>query len=805
MKNKLFISLLMFLCFNILKAELVNISKITELLSVESLGLQGTIKNIKMAPFNKDLISFELWDENNEGASLYLYNRSNSKVLKIESAQILNSKKKVRRPKDYNVYWHPDENWFVFNGNAGNNTNIYICRIADNALNNKFAVKGSVVNFKEKLDDDGKKPKAVYSEPAFSSDGQTIVFVRKLALKGETAVLCRSTDFESAKEKKFDELSFEIIAKKEFDISNPLPSPKAGSNLIAFCANQNKISKKNKDPYLNYSINVINSDSKEEVEVNSCDGFSVYSHFWNNSGEYLYYYKALPREKTSQEDLNDKSNVLNLYATKIIQSGSKVISIPQSNQKTDVILENVSDRGFIAIDDANLLVPMYSEGLYSIVAVNLDLWRNKEKSYHEIVELKYPAYYPQYLNNELFYVNYKTTSDENFIDMISSAQIKLSFPSGSKTPPPPIATAKPAVKKSRTDENTVSLNADKNKTTNNQSVIPIQPAAKLPETAVVPPIQPATTKTALKTPSTDLLPLVTGVLQTNRQLTLQEIFAKLNIPIDDKAAIAQISQILRENADITTSGTKRFFSLKKSDLTNQTAENTDSDTELQKVDKELQFLKDRNKQITADLETSTKEKAVLVKSEAEYLDEKNKKQSEIKSLELTTANIREAGSNQLAILSAQKQGLDTELQNNSLELTRTYDEITAARNELKNFESILGSSKQSLPKLVAAIENLKKDKQTAQDNALAAEQKAMEEEAAKNRLETEAKAKIEADKIAKVKAEEAIQTAKKDSLEDEYAEEVEDEYTEETDEDETAVETPVVTPKAQPASIKKRR
>jgi len=785
MKNKLLISLLLVLCFNILKAELVNISKITELLSVESLGLQGTIKNIKMAPFNKDLISFELWDENNEGASLYLYNRSNTKVLKIESELILNSKKKVKRPKDFNLYWHPTENWFVFNGNAGNNTNVYICRIADNALNNKFAVKGSVVNFTEKLDYVDKKPKVVYSEPTFSSDGQTIFFIRKLGQKGETAVLCKSTDFESAKEKKFEDLPFEIVAKKEFDISNPLPSPKIGSNLIAFCANQNKISKKDKDPYIEYSINVINSDSKEEVEVNNCDGFSVYSLFWNSNGDYLYYYKALPREKTSQEDLNDKSNVLNLYATKIIQSGNKVISIPQSNQKTDVILENVSDRGFIAVDEANLLVPMYSEGLYSIVAVNLDLWRNKEKSYHEIVELKYPAYYPQYLNNELFYVNYKTTTDDNYIDMISSAQVKLNFPANNKTSTPPIVTEKPVIKKSRSDENTVAVNSsDKIKTINSQ---------------------PAATTTAGTTTPADLLSQVIGVLQENEQLTLREIFYKLNIQINNKEAIAQISQILRDNAEPTTLGTKRVFSLKKSQQANQTAESTASDTELQKLNKDLQTLKDRNMQITADLETSTKEKALIEKSQAEYSSVKSNKQSEIKSLELTTANIREAGSNQIAILTAQKQGLETKLQNNSLELTKTYDDVTAAQNELKNFESILESSKQSLPKLASTIDKLKKDKQTAQDNAVAAEQKAMEEEAAKNRLEAEANAKIEADKIATAKAEKNVQASKKKTTEDEYDEEVEDEYTEETGEDDTALGTPAVTPKAQPTSIKKRR
>lgn len=801
MKSKLLICLLSILCFSTLGAELVNISEITELLSVETLDQQGTIKNIKMAPFNKDLISFELWNENNDGVALYLFNRSKKKVLKIESATILNSKKRVPRPKDYNFYWHPTENWFLFNGNAGNRMNLYACRIADEALNNKFALKGSIINFKEMedKDDEDKKLRAAYSEPTFSSDGQTIFFIRKVLKKGETATLCKSMDFDSAKENKFEDISFEVIAKKNFDISNPLPSPKSGSNLVAFCANQNKLTKKDKDPYLDYSINVINADTKDEVEVNNCDGFSVYSLFWNKNGDFLYYYKAIPREKTSQEDLNNKFNVLNLYATKIIQSGNKVISIPQSNQKTDVILENVSDRGLVAVDDANLLVPVFNESLYSIVAINLDHWRNKLDSYHEIVELKYPAYYPQYINNELVYVNYKTTSDDNFIDMISTAKVKLNFPSGSKTTAAPPIASQPVINKSRNEEKNIVAKTDTNKEIPQQQITPPVTVVKPPET-----VTPQATNS-----NQDFLPAVMAVLKNNSQLTLQEIFAKLNIPIDNKDAIAKISLILRENAEISTLGTKRFFSLKKPDAAPTVAENLNA-AELLKLNAELKSLQDRNVILSTELELNNKDKASQIQSETDYTAEKNKKLAEIKSLEQTNNNIREAGSNQIAILSAQLEGLNADLQTNSLELTKTYDEIALSQNSIKEMESTIVTSNQNLPKLQSAIENLKKEQRTAQDNAIAAEQKAMEEEAAKAKLEAEttaqAEAKMKAEQIAKAKAEEeAVKSAKQKALDSEYTEEVEDEYTDETEDDVTVSEPVTPPPKAQPASIKKRR
>jgi len=411
----------------------ITVNDIQEILNNQNPQIIGLIQNLQVAPFNPDLVSFEVTTENDLTVKLFLYNLKTNNVFQVESEKFSGGSKAKRKYylKDQGLQWHPYKNWFVFYGNSLANTdNIYICRVVVPELINNFAVNG----YRVKLAEDVKKVKSFCIDPAFDMTGDNIYFARKYSLRDKSAKYDRSynltviNDIFKYRDLKFKDVEFKTLVEKKFDQIKPVCSP-ADKDLIAYISYKNQ-KKKGEEWYHEYSLNIYNLATSEIITVDNMDGYHYYSFKWSYTGSHLFYFKALSLLRTPQNFIDDKINQVNLHFVKISKTASKFEALIQTNAKSDILVEDIvpNENSISFINENNLLVAKY-DPYASVFIVDINMWRDADKNSVKKVQFdkEFDTDYPKILGSELYFVGTTYLKNKTISAVYrSNAALKLS-------------------------------------------------------------------------------------------------------------------------------------------------------------------------------------------------------------------------------------------------------------------------------------------------------------------------------------------------------------------------------------------
>jgi len=396
---------------SIVTASEITVNDVQEVINGQNLKIEGYINNLQAAPFNTELMSFEVTNDKDPSIKLYLLNVKTKNIFQVESSSYTADTKGKKKyySKDRGVQWHPYKNWFVFYGNGlSNRDQLFICRVVVPELINNFAVNG----YRIRLNENSKEEKSYCIEPCFDMTGDNIYFSRKVQLRDKRAKYNKSynityiNDVFKYRDFKFKDVQFETVLDKRFDQVKPLCSP-SDKNLVAYISKKNQ-PKKGEDYYAEYSINVYNSATSEVVSVDNMDGYYEYPFRWSSTGNQIFYFKALSLLRTPQKFIDDKVNQVNLHFAKITSSATKTEVFIQTNPKTDILIEDVvaKDNSISFINENNIMLAKW-DPYETIYLIDINLWRNLDKKYAQKIQFNkdFDTQYPILIGNEMYFVS----------------------------------------------------------------------------------------------------------------------------------------------------------------------------------------------------------------------------------------------------------------------------------------------------------------------------------------------------------------------------------------------------------------
>lgn len=418
---------------SVLTASEITVNDVQEIINGQSLKIEGYISNLQAAPFNTELMSFEVTNDKDPSIKLYLLNVKTKNIFQVESSSYTAETKGKKKyyPKDRGVQWHPYKNWFVFYGNGlSNRDQLFICRVVVPELINNFAVNG----YRIRLNENSKEEKSFCIDPCFDMTGDNIYFSRRVQLRDKKAKYNKSYNITLVKDVfqyrdfKFKDVEFKTVLDKRFDQVKPLCSP-SDKNLVAYISKKNQ-PKKGEDYYAEYSINVYNSATSEVVTVDNMDGYYEYPFKWSSTGNQIFYFKALSLLRTPQKFIDDKVNQVNLHFAKINSSSTKTEVFIQTNPKTDILLEDVvaKDNSITFINENNIMLSKW-DPYETIYLVDINLWKNSDRKYAQKIQFNqdFDTQYPILNGTDLYYVSVVFIKNSPVPSVnVSSVSIKLS-------------------------------------------------------------------------------------------------------------------------------------------------------------------------------------------------------------------------------------------------------------------------------------------------------------------------------------------------------------------------------------------
>lgn len=386
-------------------ASLIDVDNLKKIIDNSNSKLKGEIQAIQTAPYNSDIISFEV--KTKKKISLFLYNMSNKRLFQIKSFDILSEikrTKKVKKPKDTGIVWHPTENYFVFTGNAyKGRSQLFVCEILNDEFINKFAVKGYIVRLREK-----KGIRYYCKFPSFDKNGKNLYFSRKKRGKGEKYSICVIKDFLNNKSNKFRKIEYDILIKGRYDQLTPVCSSQ-DNNIFAYVSFQNKEVRGDKNYYAKYTLNIYNVEEEESYLVDNLDGYKTYPFMWSKDGNSLFYFKAVELFNTPQELIDYRQNQIDLYAARVKKDGDKYLVESQSNGETKIVVDNARAKyGSVAfVDDHNFILGRYnSENYIDLVNINFTVWKEGGKNYLTQFDLDGEFDYPVIFDDQILFIKY---------------------------------------------------------------------------------------------------------------------------------------------------------------------------------------------------------------------------------------------------------------------------------------------------------------------------------------------------------------------------------------------------------------
>ncbi|MCK5759754.1 MAG: hypothetical protein KAH33_00570 [Candidatus Delongbacteria bacterium] len=407
---------------------LTNLEAIENLISSEDSEIKGTINNLQSAPFNENIISFEvkfasdMGFEDDKTVKLFLYNVSTKKLLRIESSKIGSDTSEENKfyTKDRSLSWHPTKNWFVFNGNGfKKRENLYICEIKDTEFNDQGSVKGYMISLYNQRNE-----RSYCMYPSFNSSGKDLYFSRQLKKKNKKAKYNKSyslamiSDVFENKSENFKKINFRILSEEKFDQFRITCSPN-DPNLVAYISYKHKIRDLD-NSYVKYQLNIYDKRSKTFITINDLDGFKDYSFQWSNNGEYIFYNKAVSLDQTDKSFIKDKINKINLYYSKILNENGKLSFEVQNNDSTSILLEDVPDKNFAIafLNDTQILVSKYAP-YNSLCIVDLQKWKNGVEPYYEKLDFLNDTDSPALARDKMFYIEYEYPEEKTIVSVKS--------------------------------------------------------------------------------------------------------------------------------------------------------------------------------------------------------------------------------------------------------------------------------------------------------------------------------------------------------------------------------------------------
>ncbi len=407
--------LLLFLLAFSLFGESLTINNIQKVLAennfrIENEELEGEIKNLQIAPFDNNLISFEVQvstQRKKEESYIVLYNLKNKKSFKIASKDYLPKKDTYgqRHFVDQDVAWHPTKNWFLFYGNSyKKRKSLFACKILNSELLNNYAVEVYRLKIEEQA-----RGKRYYRNPCFDKDGNNLYFSRNtyFSRSNKTSYnICRVGNMNSILETKNFEVQCEQVLDDKFDQFHPMPSP-VNSSFVAYISFRNTKKRGQRNYYPEYSLNVINVETKEIFVLDKLDGYAKegYPFKWSNFNMDILYFKAIEIYKTPQDLVNDKLNILDAYA---IHFNDK-----RNYFKPQLLLEDVRAlwNGIGFLDQNHALISKYNEignGFHLVNTIT-----NESFKVERPLEADYPIVYN---NNKICFLNYDYIEASNSYD-----------------------------------------------------------------------------------------------------------------------------------------------------------------------------------------------------------------------------------------------------------------------------------------------------------------------------------------------------------------------------------------------------
>jgi len=419
-----------------LNASEITVKSVAEILSgeMEQIG-GGFIQNLQVAPFDNNLVSFEVTYDNDPTIKLFLFNMETKNIFQVSSEAYAGGTSKTRKRyyiKDIGLQWHPYKNWFVFYGNGmADREQIYICRVVVPELINNYAVNG----YRIRLDENTKQEKSYLIDPTFDVTGDGLVFSRRLIKRDKKARYNRSynitmiKDIFSYKDSKFRDVEFKTVLDKKYHQLTPLCSP-SDKDLVAFISYKNQ-EKRGEEYYHEYSISVLNLSTSEVTVVDNLDGYRNYPYRWSNTGSQIFYMKALSLLRTPQSFIDDKMNQVNLHFARIEKKSNRLSVFLQTNPKTDILVNDivVTRNSLFLINDNNLILPKWHTNIPSLYLVDINMWRSSDKNYAQMIDFNkdIDTDFPILIDDELYYVATSYSKSKALSSIyVSEVDIKLS-------------------------------------------------------------------------------------------------------------------------------------------------------------------------------------------------------------------------------------------------------------------------------------------------------------------------------------------------------------------------------------------
>jgi hypothetical protein len=357
--------------------------KSEELLGGDDPEIKGYISNLQQAPFNENIISFEVTSAGTEAVKLYLYNIESQFLVHISPIEDYeNSIRMIPYPvRDRGVSWHPSKNRFVFYSNGHDNREqIFIAEIRDQYFLEESPVIIKRIEFRE--------PKktvnhCLYAD--FNSTGDDLYFTVRIEKENKKekfnkyyniAVAENIFKYESDN---FRNVKYEVLFNRKFDQIKPVCSP-AEPDVIAFVSFKKEF--RENYGYADYSIVAHNRKSGASSVIDNPSGFREYPFQWSPSGKKLYYCAALPIQKTPNNFREKRTNIINLQVADVQISDGKIRSRVRENSSSAFIIGDVAtkDNGIAFVNDDLILMAKY-DPYESIFLVDVNKWLNNDGFY----------------------------------------------------------------------------------------------------------------------------------------------------------------------------------------------------------------------------------------------------------------------------------------------------------------------------------------------------------------------------------------------------------------------------------------
>lgn len=422
MKKFKWVLALLLIFVSVASAAKIELKNIKRLLDNSDRELKGFIRNPQIAPFNNNVISFELHDD--EEISLYIMNVQNGRYLEVESKNYHGKDiKRLKFPeKNQGLVWHPSKNWFVFYGNGTKNRdNLYAIEVVMDRLLNKYAVKGYKFNLPETRGTQNRYPDFDYS-------GLELCFSRK-EQSGENYDICVIKDFDLVlNSKNFKDLTLEKVISEDFDQMRPKFYPGVGRNLIAYNSYKNDRYTGYKKNYAEYTVNLYDIDSKKLYQIDKCDGYDDYPTLWSKDGSYIYYFKSLPLIETPQEfiDKNPNVNIVDLYYADVFSKDGEVKPVRQTNLSRYELSLDVSPKSIGNYDDTGIVISDFQPG-NTLSFVDVQGWMLRKEDYKQNLPIEYGGDYPFVLGDKILYVGFVFEKYRD-VDVLYIADINIDRP-----------------------------------------------------------------------------------------------------------------------------------------------------------------------------------------------------------------------------------------------------------------------------------------------------------------------------------------------------------------------------------------